>query len=163
MNDTVRPGLDLVTTGLFSKRKAAAGNDVPLPHLARRHSNTEPPNSRLYQRHMYHKSYVLFHLAWTLELLVVLFSLLVSQVFHAFYKPLEFTVAERDASQCYIKVRIRFCTLCNPFCLWLECFRLTFFPLCCRWSVCGRGLSESLGSISLDQMLGKSLRDLPLR
>uniref|UniRef100_A0A672IT12 Thioredoxin reductase 2, tandem duplicate 1 n=1 Tax=Salarias fasciatus TaxID=181472 RepID=A0A672IT12_SALFA len=26
------------------------------------------------------------------------------EVFHAFYKPLEFTVAERDASQCYIKV-----------------------------------------------------------
>ncbi|TTH54099.1 Thioredoxin reductase 2, mitochondrial [Bagarius yarrelli] len=26
------------------------------------------------------------------------------KVFHAFYKPLEFTVAERDASQCYIKV-----------------------------------------------------------
>lgn len=26
------------------------------------------------------------------------------QVYHAFYKPLEFTVAERDASQCYIKV-----------------------------------------------------------
>uniref|UniRef100_A0A4W5MP92 Thioredoxin reductase 2 n=1 Tax=Hucho hucho TaxID=62062 RepID=A0A4W5MP92_9TELE len=25
-------------------------------------------------------------------------------VYHAFYKPLEFTVAERDASQCYIKV-----------------------------------------------------------
>ncbi|RXM91942.1 Thioredoxin reductase 2, mitochondrial [Acipenser ruthenus] len=25
-------------------------------------------------------------------------------VFHAFYKPLEFTVAERDASQCYIKM-----------------------------------------------------------
>ncbi|XP_076125931.1 thioredoxin reductase 2, tandem duplicate 2 [Alosa pseudoharengus] len=25
------------------------------------------------------------------------------EVFHAFYKPLEFTVAERDASQCYIK------------------------------------------------------------
>ena len=30
---------------------------------------------------------------------------LFGQVFHAFYKPLEFTVAERDASQCYIKVR----------------------------------------------------------
>uniref|UniRef100_A0A8D3DT57 Thioredoxin reductase 2 n=1 Tax=Scophthalmus maximus TaxID=52904 RepID=A0A8D3DT57_SCOMX len=27
------------------------------------------------------------------------------EVYHAFYKPLEFTVAERDASQCYIKVR----------------------------------------------------------
>ncbi|AWP06569.1 putative thioredoxin reductase 2 mitochondrial [Scophthalmus maximus] len=26
------------------------------------------------------------------------------EVYHAFYKPLEFTVAERDASQCYIKV-----------------------------------------------------------
>ncbi|XP_041083729.1 thioredoxin reductase 2, mitochondrial-like [Polyodon spathula] len=26
------------------------------------------------------------------------------EVFHAFYKPLEFTVAERDASQCYIKM-----------------------------------------------------------
>ncbi|KAF7687197.1 thioredoxin reductase 2, tandem duplicate 2 [Silurus meridionalis] len=26
------------------------------------------------------------------------------EVFHAFYKPLEFTIAERDASQCYIKV-----------------------------------------------------------
>ncbi|OCT98318.1 thioredoxin reductase 2, mitochondrial [Xenopus laevis] len=26
------------------------------------------------------------------------------EVFHAFYKPLEFTVAERDASQCYIKI-----------------------------------------------------------
>nr|XP_057926291.1 thioredoxin reductase 2, tandem duplicate 2 isoform X2 [Doryrhamphus excisus] len=26
------------------------------------------------------------------------------EVFHAFYKPLEFTVAERDASQCYLKV-----------------------------------------------------------
>ncbi|RXN07178.1 thioredoxin reductase 2 [Labeo rohita] len=25
-------------------------------------------------------------------------------VYHAFYKPLEFTVAERDATQCYIKV-----------------------------------------------------------
>ncbi|KAL2092201.1 hypothetical protein ACEWY4_011999 [Coilia grayii] len=25
------------------------------------------------------------------------------EVFHAFYKPLEFTVAEKDASQCYIK------------------------------------------------------------
>lgn len=31
---------------------------------------------------------------------------LVAQVFHAYYKPLEFTVAERDASQCYIKVRV---------------------------------------------------------
>ena len=30
------------------------------------------------------------------------FSLL--QVYHAFYKPLEFTVAEKDANQCYIKV-----------------------------------------------------------
>uniref|UniRef100_A0A668ARN5 Thioredoxin reductase 2 n=1 Tax=Myripristis murdjan TaxID=586833 RepID=A0A668ARN5_9TELE len=28
------------------------------------------------------------------------------EVYHAFYKPLEFTVAERDASQCYIKVGI---------------------------------------------------------
>uniref|UniRef100_A0A673VAC2 thioredoxin-disulfide reductase (NADPH) n=1 Tax=Suricata suricatta TaxID=37032 RepID=A0A673VAC2_SURSU len=27
------------------------------------------------------------------------------EVYHAYYKPLEFTVAERDASQCYIKVR----------------------------------------------------------
>uniref|UniRef100_A0A3Q2WTK4 Thioredoxin reductase 2, tandem duplicate 1 n=1 Tax=Haplochromis burtoni TaxID=8153 RepID=A0A3Q2WTK4_HAPBU len=27
------------------------------------------------------------------------------EIYHAFYKPLEFTVAERDASQCYIKVR----------------------------------------------------------
>ncbi|CAB1322144.1 unnamed protein product, partial [Coregonus sp. 'balchen'] len=27
------------------------------------------------------------------------------EVYHAFYKPLEFTVAERDTSQCYIKVR----------------------------------------------------------
>ncbi|XP_035771709.1 thioredoxin reductase 2, tandem duplicate 2 [Neolamprologus brichardi] len=26
------------------------------------------------------------------------------EIYHAFYKPLEFTVAERDASQCYIKV-----------------------------------------------------------
>ncbi|KAG8455938.1 hypothetical protein GDO86_001945 [Hymenochirus boettgeri] len=26
------------------------------------------------------------------------------EVFHAFYKPLEFTVAQRDASQCYIKI-----------------------------------------------------------
>ncbi|XP_061841908.1 thioredoxin reductase 2, mitochondrial-like [Nerophis lumbriciformis] len=26
------------------------------------------------------------------------------EVYHAFYKPLEFTVAERDASQCYLKV-----------------------------------------------------------
>lgn len=26
------------------------------------------------------------------------------EVFHAFYKPLEFTVAERDANQCYLKV-----------------------------------------------------------
>ncbi|XP_056100365.1 thioredoxin reductase 2, mitochondrial-like, partial [Rhinichthys klamathensis goyatoka] len=26
------------------------------------------------------------------------------EVYHAFYKPLEFTVAERDATQCYIKV-----------------------------------------------------------
>lgn len=26
------------------------------------------------------------------------------QVYHAFYKPLEFTVAERDAGQCYLKV-----------------------------------------------------------
>ncbi|GLD61675.1 thioredoxin reductase 2, mitochondrial, partial [Lates japonicus] len=26
------------------------------------------------------------------------------EVYHAFYKPLEFTVAERDASQCYTKV-----------------------------------------------------------
>lgn len=26
------------------------------------------------------------------------------QVYHAFYKPLEFTIAERDANQCYIKV-----------------------------------------------------------
>lgn len=30
---------------------------------------------------------------------------LVGQVYHAFYKPLEFIIAERDASQCYIKVR----------------------------------------------------------
>ncbi|XP_056313426.1 thioredoxin reductase 2, tandem duplicate 2 isoform X2 [Danio aesculapii] len=27
-----------------------------------------------------------------------------TEVYHAFYKPLEFTVAERDATQCYIKV-----------------------------------------------------------
>ncbi|XP_047674952.1 thioredoxin reductase 2, tandem duplicate 2 [Tachysurus fulvidraco] len=26
------------------------------------------------------------------------------EIFHAFYKPLEFTIAEKDASQCYIKV-----------------------------------------------------------
>lgn len=26
------------------------------------------------------------------------------QVYHAYYKPLEFTVAERDAAQCYMKV-----------------------------------------------------------
>lgn len=28
------------------------------------------------------------------------------QVFHAYYKPLEFTVAERDAAQCYMKVSV---------------------------------------------------------
>ena len=28
----------------------------------------------------------------------------VSKVYHAFYKPLEYTVEEKDASQCYIKV-----------------------------------------------------------
>ena len=26
------------------------------------------------------------------------------KVYHAFYKPLEYTIAEKDASQCYIKV-----------------------------------------------------------
>lgn len=31
---------------------------------------------------------------------------LVPQVYHAYYKPLEFTVADRDASQCYIKVSV---------------------------------------------------------
>uniref|UniRef100_A0A673MX62 Pyridine nucleotide-disulphide oxidoreductase dimerisation domain-containing protein n=1 Tax=Sinocyclocheilus rhinocerous TaxID=307959 RepID=A0A673MX62_9TELE len=29
------------------------------------------------------------------------------EVYHAFYKPLEFTVAERDATQCYIKVFLK--------------------------------------------------------
>uniref|UniRef100_A0A9J7XJD3 Thioredoxin reductase 2 n=1 Tax=Cyprinus carpio carpio TaxID=630221 RepID=A0A9J7XJD3_CYPCA len=30
------------------------------------------------------------------------------EVYHAFYKPLEFTVAERDATQCYIKVYYKY-------------------------------------------------------
>uniref|UniRef100_A0A8C7XE15 thioredoxin-disulfide reductase (NADPH) n=1 Tax=Oryzias sinensis TaxID=183150 RepID=A0A8C7XE15_9TELE len=34
----------------------------------------------------------------------VIHSLHLSTVYHAFYKPLEFTVAQRDSSQCYIKV-----------------------------------------------------------
>lgn len=33
------------------------------------------------------------------------------QVYHAFYKPLEFTVAERDAGQCYLKVGSSCCPL----------------------------------------------------
>lgn len=43
--------------------------------------------------------------AKNLQVVIPVVSLFTSvQVYHAFYKPLEFTVAERDASQCYIKV-----------------------------------------------------------
>ncbi|XP_039728810.1 thioredoxin reductase 2, mitochondrial-like [Pteropus medius] len=40
----------------------------------------------------------------SLQLLTLGIGILSTQVYHAYYKPLEFTVAERDASQCYIKM-----------------------------------------------------------
>lgn len=47
------------------------------------------------------------------------------QVYHAFYKPLEFTVAERDASQCYIKVRFN----CSFFCF-IDTLNNCFISFC---------------------------------
>uniref|UniRef100_A0A8P0P8E8 thioredoxin-disulfide reductase (NADPH) n=1 Tax=Canis lupus familiaris TaxID=9615 RepID=A0A8P0P8E8_CANLF len=111
------------------------------------------------------------------------------EVYHAYYKPLEFTVAERDASQCYVKVSVlvvqgRACPVardrgragtqggeapCNhphprpgpPMQPGVPSpSGLTIDSVACRWCACGSPRSWSWACTSSVPMQAKSLKDL---
>lgn len=82
------------------------------------------------------------------------------QVYHAYYKPLEFYLPDRDAAHCYIKVGGCVCRRVNL----SQCD----LPLhCCtlRWYVARRQMvvKEWLGYTSRGQMLVRCCKDLLLQ